>query len=94
MFIFGTVVGISYFTPHIQRKFSGIELLKIGEGEYEILQMTNICIDAQVRYGMFAAFPRFDGAIEVSSSVVIFLVVDKTKKSSRQSTAPSSLHMR
>ena len=57
---------ISYMPRHIGQGFSGIELLMVGEDEYEVLQVLNISIDGQVRYGVFAAYPWFDGSIEVS----------------------------
>ena len=64
---FGIVAVISYIPRHVQREFSGIELLVTGENEYEILQTLYIRIDGRVRHGMFAASPMFDGAIEVSA---------------------------
>jgi hypothetical protein len=61
------VVVASYLPNHIQQEFSGIELRLTGDDEYEFLQTLNIRIDGQVRNGMFASFPRFDGSLEVSA---------------------------
>ena len=65
--VFGVVVGISYLPRRVQQDFYGLELLMIGNGEYEILQTMNVSIDGKVRYGMFAKYPWFDGSIEVSA---------------------------
>jgi len=64
--VFGVLVAASYFPRRVQQDFSGIELLMTGENEYEILQTVDIRIDGRIRYGMFAAYPWFDGSIEVS----------------------------
>jgi len=64
---FGTVIGVSYLPHHIHQEFAGIELLIMGEDDYEVLQPLSIRIDGRVRYGIFDLHPWFDGFIEVNA---------------------------
>jgi len=62
---FGVAILISYIPRRVQQEFTGIELLVLGEQEYEILQIVDIRIDGRVRNGMFAFSPTFNGTFEV-----------------------------
>jgi len=64
--VFSVLVAASYLPRRVQQDFLGIELLMTGENESEILQAVDIRIDGQIRNRIFAAYPRFDGLIEVS----------------------------
>ena len=62
---FCVIVAISYIPRRVQQEFMGVELLVLGEQEYEILQTVDIRIDGRVRSGMFAFSPTFNGTFEV-----------------------------
>jgi len=62
---FGVAIIISYIPRRVQQEFTGIELLVLGEQEYEILQTVDIRIDGRVRNGIFSRFPAFNGTFEV-----------------------------
>ena len=62
---FGVAVIISYIPRRVRQEFTGIELLILGEQEYEILQTVDIRIDGRVRNGIFSRFPTFNGTFEV-----------------------------
>jgi len=64
---FCAVVGVSYIPQRIQQEMSGFELIITGEDTFEVLQEIDIRIDGRMRYGMFARYQKFDGAIEVSA---------------------------
>ena len=64
--IFAVVICVSYFPRRIQHVLSGIELLEISEGEFELLRTLDISIDGRLHYGVFSSQPRFRGLIEVN----------------------------
>ena len=63
--VFGVVVGISYVPRRVQRVLSAVELLDIGDDEFEFLRTLDIRVDGRIRHGMFATQPHFRGLIEV-----------------------------